>query len=64
VTSFGLSYDTTDEYYLRFDEWVKKDNEMNEINASQNSFQLGHNHFSTWTSDEYKQYIGNKWEMP
>ena len=33
---------------------------INEHNAGNRSFKLGHNKFSTWTKEEYKAILGNR----
>jgi len=36
------------------------DAELNEINAKENNFTVGHNFMSTWTESEYKRLLGHK----
>ena len=60
TTAFGLSYGTKEEFEFRFQLYEKKDKLINEHNAKDGSFALGHNQFSTWTSDEYKRILGFK----
>jgi C1A family cysteine protease len=60
VNTFGLNYGTQEEYEFRMNLFVKKDAEIKEINASQDSFVLGHNQFSTFTDFEYKRLLGFK----
>jgi C1A family cysteine protease len=60
VASHGLSYGTQEEFNFRLQQFAKKDAEIKEINASQNSFTVGHNLFSTWTDAEYKKLLGFK----
>ena len=60
VTQFGLNYGTQEEYDFRMSLFVTKDAEINEVNASQDSFLLGHNQFSTYTEFEYKRILGYK----
>ena len=60
VTEYGISYGTQEEFDFRMNLFAKKDAEINEINASQDSFVLGHNQFSTWTDFEYKRLLGYK----
>jgi hypothetical protein len=43
VTEYGLMFATQDEYYFRLNLYAQKDAEINEINASQDSFVVGHN---------------------
>jgi C1A family cysteine protease len=60
INEFGLSYGTQEEFEFRMGLFAKKDAEIKEINASQDSFTLGHNQFSTWTDFEYKRLLGFK----
>ena len=41
-------------------EYAKKDKIIEEMNAEGNSFEVGHNHMSTWTDWEYKRLLGYK----
>lgn len=56
----GLSFGTRDEYDYRFDIFKKKDAEINEWNAKQQSFVLGHNFLSTMTEAEASIMLGAK----
>ena len=60
VNQFGLNYGTQEEYEFRMNLYTKKDAEIKEINASQDSFTVGHNKFSTYTEFEYKRLLGFK----
>ena len=60
ITSFGLNYGTQEEFDFRMNLFAKKDVEIKEINASQDSFVLGHNQFSTYTEFESKRLLGFK----
>jgi C1A family cysteine protease len=60
IADYGLSYGTKEEFNFRLSLYAKKDAEINEINASQDSFVVGHNMFSTWTQAEYKRLLGFK----
>ena len=61
LAAFGKSYGTKEEYNFRMQLFAEKDAEINEINANpENTFTVGHNMFSTWTHDEYKQLLGFK----
>jgi KDEL-tailed cysteine endopeptidase len=60
VTEYGLNYATEEEYNFRLGLFAAKDAEINEINASQDSFVLGHNQFSTYTDFEMKKMLGFK----
>ena len=60
VAQFGLNYGTQEEFEFRMNLFAKKDAEIKEINASEKSFTVGHNQFSTWTDFEYKRLLGFK----
>ena len=60
VAKWGLSYGTEEEYNFRLNLFAQADAEIKEINASQDSFVLEHNMFSTWTDFEYKRLLGYK----
>jgi len=55
---YGVSYGTKEEYEFRFDIFKRKHAKNEEINASQDSFTVGHNEFSTWTDAEYRRLLG------
>lgn len=57
---FGLNYDTKEEYKFRLGLYMEKDAEIKAINEKNGSFKVGHNKFSTWTKEEYKQLLGYK----
>jgi hypothetical protein len=56
----GLSYATKEEYNVRRNIFAEKDAFINEHNAQNGSFFLGHNKFSTWTDAEYKAILGGR----
>lgn len=56
--TYGISYDTDDEYQLRMDIYKEHDKQIEEINLNQSSYVLSHNHLSTWTADEYNNVKG------
>ena len=60
VQTWGLNYGTQEEYDFRMGLFAKKDAEIKEINASQTSFVLAHNMFSTMTEFEAKRMNGFK----
>jgi hypothetical protein len=60
VAAHGLNYGTQEEFEFRMNLFAKKDAEIKEINASQDSFTVGHNKFSTYTDFEYKKLLGFK----
>ena len=54
----GISYGTRDEFEYRFELFKQKDAVINEWNEKQDSFQLGHNMFSTMTDAERNKWLG------
>lgn len=58
ITEFGLSYGTVEEYEFRFEQFLKKHAHIEEHNAKDSLYTLGHNQFSTWTDEEYKRILG------
>jgi cathepsin L len=54
----GLSYGTKEEFHFRMNLFANMDAEIKEINASQDSFTVGHNHLSTWTTEEKAKLNG------
>ena len=53
TNTHGLSYGTKEEFQFRMDIFAKKDEVIENHNAKDSSFKLGHNQFSTWTEEEY-----------
>merc|ERR1719163_242830 len=60
TNDFGLSYGTQEEFEFRMGLWAEKDQLIQEHNAGNHSYTLGHNHMSTWTHEEYKKLLGYK----
>merc|ERR1719183_2289153 len=58
MSEHGLSYGTEEEFAFRMALFAKKDAEINEINAREENFTVGHNFMSTWTDAEYKKLLG------
>jgi cathepsin L len=61
MQEFGLSFGTKEEYEFRFELYKQKDAEINEINAREKNFRVGHNKFSTMTKYEAKKLNGFKY---
>jgi len=57
---YGLSYGTMDEFNFRLNRFAEKDTQINAINSRQDSYQLGHNKFSTWTTAEYNKLLNGE----
>lgn len=60
ISHYGLSYATSEEFEFRFNIYADNEKIINEHNAGNHSFTLGHNKFSTWTDEEYKGLLGLK----
>jgi C1A family cysteine protease len=58
MSTHGLSFGTQEEFEFRMSLFAKKDAEINEINATEENFTVGHNFMSTWTAFEYKKLLG------
>merc|ERR1719272_1625820 len=59
IGEYGLSYGTEEEFKFRLGLFTQKDKEINQINGdSSNTFTVGHNKFSTWTTDEQQKIMG------
>jgi len=57
ITEYGKSYGTVEEYKARFANFAKKEGLINEHNATESSFKLGHNKMSDWSDWEYKAIL-------
>ena len=60
MNEHGLSFATSEEYNVRLSIFATKDAFINEHNAQNGSYLVGHNKFSTWTEAEYKAILGAK----
>jgi cathepsin L len=58
VSTYGLQYATQEEFDFRMNLYAEKDAKINEINAVEKNFSVGHNFMSTWTDFEYKKLLG------
>merc|ERR1719163_1513298 len=56
----GLFYATTEEYKARMEIFTAKDAFIQEHNAQNGSYLLGHNKFSTWTDAEFTSIMGGR----
>jgi cathepsin L len=56
----GKSYLTMEEFEVRKGLWTATDDLINEHNAMESSFKLGHNKFSDYTDFERKKMLGGK----
>jgi len=60
LAKFGKSYNDVEEYTLRFSNWLKRDQEIRHLNATQTTSTHGHNHISDWTAVERTGLLGMK----
>jgi C1A family cysteine protease len=60
VAKFGKSYGTQEEYAFRLEQFARIDAKIQESNAIEANFTLGHNKFSDYTHEEYKKMLGYK----
>jgi len=58
VEAESLSFGTREEFEFRFEIFQQKDAYIKEVNDSQDSYELGHNMFSTMTEEEAKRWLG------
>ena len=57
IAEFGLSFGTEEEYAFRLEQFVKKDEFIQQTNSEQNLFWVAHNKFSTWSELEYERLL-------
>jgi C1A family cysteine protease len=60
IAAYGHSYGTIEEYNFRYVEFERHEEIIAAHNATESTFTLGHNKFSTWTDAEYKRILGYK----
>jgi C1A family cysteine protease len=60
VAKFSKSYGTKEEYAFRLEQFARNEAAIQESNAIESNFTLGHNKFSDYTNDEYKKMLGYK----
>jgi len=59
IAKFNKFYDTTEEYVVRQNEWMKADRYIKAHNADKShTYTLAHNHLSDYTREEYKFMLG------
>ena len=63
LTQYGKSYLTSEEFAIRKALYIQTDAIINEHNATDSSFKLGHNKFSDYTDHERKQMLGARRNM-
>jgi C1A family cysteine protease len=60
IAKFGKSYKDTNEYNLRFQRFMKRDQEIKEIMANETTSVHGHNFLSDYTAQEVTRMLGLK----
>ena len=60
ISEYGRNYGSLEEYGLRLAQFVRTHREIEEHNAKESSFKLGHNKFSDWTIEEYEALLTSK----
>jgi hypothetical protein len=60
ISEYERNYGSLEEYGLRLAQFVRTHRAIEEHNASESSFKLGHNQFSDWTQEEYRAILGVK----
>jgi len=58
INKFDLKYETMEMFEMRFSQFKKAHQEIEEHNASGANFTMGHNQFSTWTQKEFDSIMG------
>ena len=58
IAKYGKTYATTEEYYMRFELFVERDNDIQEFNRTETTSRHGHNHLSDWTKEERAKLLG------
>jgi len=53
VSKFAKNYDTVEEWMTRMKNWLETEKAIEEHNAKQSSYKLGHNKFSDWSAEEW-----------
>jgi cathepsin F len=59
IAKFGQNYSTIEEFEHRFGTWARMDSFIELVNSpdSEYTHTAGHNQFSTWTSEEYNDFL-------
>ena len=60
VARYNKVYEDMVEFAARFERFKYHNRLINEHNATDSNFKLGHNQFDDWTDDEYKAILGYK----
>ena len=60
IAKHGKSYETIEEYNLRFENYKQIDEQIRHFNLSERSSRHGHNFMSDFTREEYRARLGLK----
>ena len=60
IEEYGIEFGTTEEHEYRYSIFSKNHNEIENHNAGDHSFTMGHNKFSTWSSEEMERLLAKK----
>ena len=60
ISKFGKTHSNIAEFYYRLGLFETKHQYIEETNAVEKNFTVGHNMFSDWNHDEYKKVLGGR----
>ena len=60
LSKWNKVYHDIDEFRVRLEHFVRNGHIINEHNATESSYKLGHNQFSDWSPEEYSRILGYK----
>ena len=58
IAQWAKQYESLEEFNARLQIFAERDAIIEEINAAETDFQLGHNMFSDWSREEYRSMLG------
>jgi C1A family cysteine protease len=63
VSRFKVKLETREQYGIMLDKWISNDKYIDEINAKNLTYVLGHNQFSGMDSIDFSKYVNRAYEM-
>jgi C1A family cysteine protease len=63
VSRFKVKLETREKYGIVLDKWISNDKFIEEINAKNLTYTLGHNQFSGMDSDDFSAYVNRAYEL-
>ena len=60
LSKWNKVYHDIDEFRARLEHFTRNVHIINEHNATESSYKLGHNQFSDWSPEEYSRILGYK----